>query len=249
VRYLGPDQPIYGFQQVLPGLGAGKGNASLEAMAASYIEELLALPSAEPYLLAGYSFGAIVAFEMSRQLTAKGYRVALLAVIDETFPDPSASVSWSFRGLGSFLHNLPFWLWDEFLPRTPRQHYDHVLKSARRFKLKMAKLLGRTGVELLEEDVRDLFSVSRLSEGFRAICEANYHALMGYRTQIYAGKITLFRGRTQPLFCRYGADLGWSKIAAGGLAVNVIPGTHGTILKEPHVKALAEALKEALDGV
>jgi amino acid adenylation domain-containing protein len=248
-RCLGSEQPVYGFQQMSPCTGADGFPASLEAIAASYIEELLAMQFGEPFLLGGYSLGGIVAFEMARQLTAKGYRVALLAVIDESFPDAREPGVWSASRLGGFLHNLPCWLWDEFLPRTPRQHYARLLKMAKRLKHRTAKLLDLSREEEPEEDVGDLFSMSRISESFRAICEANYHALKGYRAQVYPGKITLFRGRTQPLFCRHGADLGWGKGAAGGVAVKVIPGTHLSILKEPQVKALAEAIKAALDGI
>jgi aspartate racemase len=40
---------------------------------------------------------------------------------------------------------------------------------------------------------------------------------------------------------------GWQKIAAGGLEVHDIPGDHIGILKEPHVRVLAEKLKACLD--
>src|SRR5260370_11360048 len=112
--------------------------------------------------LGGYSFGGIVAFAMAQQLTAKGYRVGLLAILDESFPDLSAKVSWSASRLGGFLQNLPFWLWDEFLPRTPREHYAHVLRMARRLKQRTAELFGRSPVKPLEEDVSELFTVSRI---------------------------------------------------------------------------------------
>jgi thioesterase domain-containing protein len=102
-RCLGPEQPVYGFQQLRPVTDAGVSPASVEAMAASYLEELLRLRSAGPLLLAGYSFGGIGAFEMAQQLMAKGYRVALLAVIDEYAPDPTilecASGRWMFAEL------------------------------------------------------------------------------------------------------------------------------------------------------
>src|SRR5262249_34152635 len=134
-------------------------------------------------------------------------------------------------------------------PSTPRQHYDRFQKGVRRLKQKTAKLLGRSSANWLEEEVVDLFSVARLPESFRALCEANYQATMDYRPQLYAGKVTLFRARSQPLFGRHGADLGWGKIAAGGLEIRVVPGTHDSILKEPHVKVLAQEFKAALSRV
>jgi amino acid adenylation domain-containing protein len=247
VRFLSPEQPVYGFQQMPPDTDAE--SRSVEAMAESYIEEMLSMHFAGPFFLGGYSFGGVVAFEMARQLTAKGHQVGLLAIIDESFPDLGDDKgSWSARRLGGFLQNLPFWLWDEFLPRTPRQHYARVLKMARRLKQKTAELFGRAPASPPQEDVSELFTVSRLSEGFRAICESNYRALKSYRAKSYDGKITLFRARTQPFFARHRRDLGWSQSANGGLALQAIPGTHASILREPHVKALAEKLMAALDG-
>src|SRR5262249_18032828 len=135
VRFLGPEQPVYGFQQMPPDTDAESLFRSVEAMAASYIEEMLSMHFSGPFLLGGYSFGGVVAFEMARQLTAKGHHVGLLAIVDESFPDLGDDKgSWKSRRLGGFLQNLPFWLWDEFLPRTPRQHYARVLKMARRLK-------------------------------------------------------------------------------------------------------------------
>jgi len=261
VRFLSPEQPVYGFQQMPPDADTEDSSRSVEIMAASYIEELLAMQFGEPFFLGGYSFGGVVAFEMAQQLTAKGYRVGLLAILDESFPDyrwekgdcpfeDRGTVpffrSWSALRLGGFLQNLPFWLWDEFLPRTPRQHYARFLKMARRLKQRTAALFGHAPRSSLQEEVSELFTMSRLSEGFRAICEANYRALNSYHAKSYAGKLTLFRGRTQPLFARHRPDLGWGKIAAGGLALKVIPGTHGSILREPHVKVLAEEFEAAL---
>jgi thioesterase domain-containing protein len=39
-------------------------------------------------------------------------------------------------------------------------------------------------------------------------------------------------------------DLGWSRLARGGVDVRMISGTHETLLREPHVRVLAGELKE-----
>ena len=71
--HLGPDQPVYGFQypdqhqQPLPVL-------SIEQLAARYVDELLAARPEGPYLLAGYSVGGAIAYEMARRLDARRAR-------------------------------------------------------------------------------------------------------------------------------------------------------------------------------
>jgi thioesterase domain-containing protein len=243
---LSPDQPVYGFHQLQAPTTDREGlPLSVPAMAAAYLEELLAFQPQELFL-GGYSFGAIVAFEMAQQLVAKGKRVALLAVIDEFEPDPGWRASWTVRRIASFFHNIPFWLRYEFLPSSFPVHYARLARAARRFKHKLAKHQGRSAGQALEQDVADLFPVARLPESFRLICEANYRALMDYRPQPYPDRITLFKARSQPLVCRHGADLGWGRLAGGGLTTRIIPGTHDSILKEPHVRLLAEEFKAAM---
>jgi thioesterase domain-containing protein/acyl carrier protein len=61
----------------------------VEDMAEAHIRDLRHVSPQGPYLLAGYSFGGLVAFEMARQLKQAGEEVALLALLD-TFPHPGS---------------------------------------------------------------------------------------------------------------------------------------------------------------
>src|SRR6185312_11057139 len=71
-RHLGTGQPVYGLQgRPLERLDA-KRRVTIEETAAEYLEAVRSLQPAGPYLLAGWSFGAIVAFEMARQLNRAG---------------------------------------------------------------------------------------------------------------------------------------------------------------------------------
>ena len=71
---------------------------------------------------------------------------------------------------------------------------------------------------------------------------AHWQALRSYRPRRYPGRITLFRARKQPLLT-LDPTLGWDDLAEGGVAVNVIPGTHEKMLEEPNVHILAAELK------
>ena len=51
-------------------------------MAAAYLAALRTAQSAGPYLLGGWSFGGLVAYEMACHLTAQGHQVGLLALFD-----------------------------------------------------------------------------------------------------------------------------------------------------------------------
>jgi acyl carrier protein len=80
------DQPLYGFQ--VKGIsGKSDPHSSIEEMASYYIMEMQNHQKEGPYSLAGYSFGGYVAYEMARQLIAKGVTVAHLIIFDTTILD------------------------------------------------------------------------------------------------------------------------------------------------------------------
>src|SRR2546423_13883615 len=84
-RCIGTDRPFYGLQAT--GVN-GQGNrfARIEEMAAYYIETIRAVQPAGPYLLGGWSFGGVVAFEMARQLNQQSRQIAHLALFDTWAP-------------------------------------------------------------------------------------------------------------------------------------------------------------------
>jgi acetoacetyl-CoA synthetase len=59
----------------------------VESMAAEYLKAIRAQQPQGPYHLCGYSFGGLVAFEMARQLSARGERIGLMCLLD-TLPSP-----------------------------------------------------------------------------------------------------------------------------------------------------------------
>ncbi|MFC5833505.1 non-ribosomal peptide synthetase [Nonomuraea insulae] len=79
-RHLSPARPVYGIQArgldepaPLP--------SSIEAMAGDYARQLRRIQPEGPYQLLGWCFGAVVAFEMARQLQRDGAEVGLLALV------------------------------------------------------------------------------------------------------------------------------------------------------------------------
>ncbi len=83
-RALGSDQPMLVVQPHTLG-GAGIPD-TIEAMAADRIAALRALRPRGPYFLGGFCNGAVVAFEMARQLIALGDDVPLVFVIQARAP-------------------------------------------------------------------------------------------------------------------------------------------------------------------
>ena len=84
-KYLGDGRPFYAFFHQGED-GKVIRHTSVEAIARFFITELKQARPRGPYLLCGYSFGGIVAYEMAQQLTAMGDEVPYLAVIDAYSP-------------------------------------------------------------------------------------------------------------------------------------------------------------------
>jgi len=84
---LGPDQPVSGLSA--RGVYKGEPRRTVEGIAADCIEAMLAQERSGPWCLAGFSSGGPVAFEIGRQLVARGERVGIVALIDSFAPGRS----------------------------------------------------------------------------------------------------------------------------------------------------------------
>ena len=93
VRHLDPEQAVYGLQ-ARGVYGAGSPDHTIESIAARCVDAMRTVQPEGPYLVAGFSSGGVVAFEMGQQLAAAGQPVALLALIDTYAPRAKASQWW-----------------------------------------------------------------------------------------------------------------------------------------------------------
>jgi thioesterase domain-containing protein len=81
-RRLGEQRPFYALQSpALEGNPLSR-DISVEGLAQSYLRAVRTAVPKGPYLLGGWSFGGLVAFEMAQALRHSGEEVALLALLD-----------------------------------------------------------------------------------------------------------------------------------------------------------------------
>ncbi|HXO18899.1 MAG TPA: amino acid adenylation domain-containing protein [Thermoanaerobaculia bacterium] len=221
---MGKDRPIFGLQARIWEQGL-EPHGSIEAMAACYAEAILEAYPGGPYCLAGWSFGGLVALEVAQRLRAGGHEVALLAILDTKL---TREVLKSER-LDRFTHfqnenrHLPFEeLWEK--ARRDPEIGPELEQLIRLFRLP----------EGLDLDMVNRYR--RVGEVFGAVKNA-------YQPQPYHGQITLFRASGGHV--RFTADptLGWGAVAAGGLVIEEVPGTHDDLVYRPHVEELAKKLR------
>jgi thioesterase domain-containing protein len=95
-------------------------------------------------------------------------------------------------------------------------------------------------------DLEAVIDPSHFPEHELELWKIHLRALAEHVQRPYSGPVTLFRTRGHPLFSSFARDLRWSAVAAGGVNVKLIPGSHENIFMEPHVQSLAQALTASL---
>jgi amino acid adenylation domain-containing protein len=232
-RRLGEENPFYAFQS--PGLLGGSGpHTSVEAMAADYIEAMRRVQPQGPCFLGGWSMGGLVAFEMAQRLRAQGRAVGLLVLLDTVFArqkddpeedSPILLLAGAAREQG--LDVTP----DALRRLGPDQHLPYLVEEARRAGL----LPGGVVPSEVEKVLTPLLHVHKL----------NVRAERAYVPAAYPGRVVLFRAGEKDPLAPSGLDWGWERVAAE-VEVRVVPGTHMTMVREPHVGPLADLLKSCL---
>jgi thioesterase domain-containing protein len=244
VAHLDPDQPVYALKS--RGQSGLDEFERLEDMAACYLQVVRAKQPAGPYCLGGYCFGGNVAYEMARQLEASGEQVALLALLDSAPANAGyGTVQWwrpdfPYR----FSCNLYYWLRD-FRAVPPRDRRRFMARKLRAFSRKLARWTkGSAKDEAV--DLEEVIDPAQFPESELKLWKLHLRALEKHVQQPYRGPVALFRTRGHPLFCSFARDLRWGRLARGGVAVKIIPGSHENIFMEPNVKSLALGLTVAL---
>jgi thioesterase domain-containing protein/acyl carrier protein len=239
---LGPDQPFYGLQAIDEEVEATR--PSLEQIAERYVAAVREFRPHGPYHLGGFSLGALVAFEMAGQLRAAGEQVELLALVD-TWAATSARPTIG-RVLRNAVQALPYWLLDDALRTSPAESAGRVWRKIRFLSWKVARKLGAAG-DAMEDGLPDAILELRFP-GYRIpLVRALHDAYARYQPRPYDGRVTLFRSRAHSVWSTEDPEAGWTRLAAGGVDVRTVPGSHTRLLKNPGLRILARQLARCLE--
>ncbi|HEY0602393.1 MAG TPA: alpha/beta fold hydrolase, partial [Herpetosiphonaceae bacterium] len=227
---LDADQPFYGLQAA--GLyGEQAPDTTIEAMATRYLAALQAQQPQGPYYLGGWSMGGVIAFEVARQLQQQGQVVAALVLIDSNLPLPGAQ-STQLDLLADFA--LQLGLDEEQLTfLQDDQLLDQELETAFAYALERLRQANALPAELTAAQLHDRF------EAFRAHTEA----LKIYRPRPFGGQITLIQSQYESEKVDLAAV--WAPLV-DSLTFHRMPGTHFSMIREPHVAELAGLLTDSL---
>jgi acetoacetyl-CoA synthetase len=201
---------------------------SVRAMAADYAGEIQRIQPHGPYVIAGFSFGGLVAFEITQILHARGENVEFLGLIDTDVAEHALpSGAWA---------NLQ---WDRLRRRWRAFRYD---RDHRRFLRDLGPGIVRNWRRLLRQRDEGRLPLDVLNP----VREAGVMAFVKYKPRPYSGRVVFFHAATRtdrlcdPLPT-------WRKVARGGLDVVSIPSDHMGLIQEPAVEQLAAALDRYLE--
>ncbi len=232
-RRLPGDRPIYGLQ--FPGINAGETPLDRIAPLAEEITRRMRRVQPEgPYWLLGYSFGAVVAYEMAEQLMAVGQRVEYLGILDCQAPGTKRP-----------------------LPRPQRMRVQwrdfKRMGWANRLAWIKAKLRGES-MDIPEYQVQPDPAAAENPEliaRLNALSAASRRAYLAYQPlpQTHT-PLTLFRCAERHGWMDFyedHPDRGWSRYAPLRQTLE-IPGKHLEIFKSVHAEALAAQVRRSLES-
>ena len=206
-------------------------------MAADYIDIIRAEQPDGPYLLAGFSFGGLVAFEIAQQLRQVGQTVEFVGMVDTAMDRRLLPLRLRLR----CRLKRPLQIIRRLMAAPAGRRVSYV---AEKMTARLDYYRTRAGMAPRRPDlVSSIIDESSLPAHLRRSRRGAYLASQNYRPQPYSGKLTYFLA----------ADSGnrealqiWRQIAADGVDVHVTPGDHAHTILEPNVSVLAHLLDDCL---
>jgi thioesterase domain-containing protein len=216
--------------------GAPDADLPLTEVARIHREQLQAVQPMGPYLLAGWSFGGVLAFEVAQQLRAAGERVEFLGLLDANpVRDP--------------ITGLP-----------PDQTRYLALLTDVLAELDRRGLDGADPVGVAEFATDEVWTVlmggapaagmrvAHLRRNLEIACQS-MRGVRSYVPRGYPGDVDLFQANASPARLRADLTAALRGVTDGELRVHSVPGDHNSMLARPQVTVLAEAVDVALDNI
>jgi amino acid adenylation domain-containing protein len=232
---LGPNQPFFGISfepQIVDQL---KAPYRMEGIAAHLVLAIREKQPQGPYRLGGFCLGAVVAYEVAKQLTIHGQDVGQLVLIEPLKPFQSARV--------------------RFVTALRRMIFRFRFRSGELRRLGVGEFptYARTRWKSLKCSLRDM--KCRISARFQFL-ERHSHspdlekilflAASSYKPKTLGCPTIVFRCRDYPIWSAGDPYFGWRDLLTGRCETYEVPGDHVGMFCEANAKVLAEQLRACL---
>jgi thioesterase domain-containing protein len=234
-------QPVYAIE--LGWLTSAQEEFTVEKLVLFYLDIIRKIQRTGPYYFCGYSFGGLMAYEMARRLIEKGDCAALVALLDA----PNPALTSNLKGSDAVQFHKTYLV--DRLKKYGRMLRQFDIKKMTSSGLTFA--VSRLGSYILptirmvfQKLNRPLPSMFRVSD----ISTILVKAWRSYVPQPYATSLVLFRVQDRGPEYDLDPSMGWEACVAGGVQVQIVPGTHAEMMDMPYVQVIAEKLASYLDN-
>ncbi len=232
---LDADQPFYALQQGLERTDVIR--TTIPEIAAHYLAEVRTVQPSGPYVLAGYCWGALVAYEMTQQLEAEGEQLDVVLMVEGEAPGG--------------MYPVPQTIWQRLRNTMKSVTELGPIGSVRYAAKRLGKLWRWTIWTRLRHYLHagfDRLGIS-LPDSLKDILQINAQAADDYAPNMvpYDGDIHVLRAEGMAAGFVFEERLGWDRLVTGEISEHWLPGDHEGIWKTPNVQVFAKQLEAILD--
>ncbi len=205
---------------------------TVEELAATYTDQILKIQPSSPFLLAGYSFGGVVAVEIANQLKQRNMEVEMTLLYDVPNPETLKHES-AVERLKSF--------WNQ-------QESSSALSKSVGFTKRLGRAVRDRATVKVENRLAQRRSRDDQAGGFWRHKKCREHNMLieeSYRPNRIGTPLRLVVATGNG--SKFGTEqtLGWSKVA-GDLEFIEVPGSHLELFNAPYVEHMVAATEQFL---
>ncbi|ASS71460.1 SDR family NAD(P)-dependent oxidoreductase [Bacillus atrophaeus] len=257
-RYLGVDYPIYGLEQY-DSDGDTHLLQTIEEMAKAYIKAMREVQQHGPYIIGGYSFGGIIAYEMARQLIEEGEEPPQIIMIDSLLPGTGTFNAIDTQALGDVDFSIMalILIGNTFGNRWGAEQYILIDDIVELDKDLQIKLVAKHLYEAPENHLDYAELLNLVSSNYNTIT-GNNNALLEYKPAPLGGeaKALLFHATLGFVGPNNPNDLpeigilvddrtnGFGDYVGKGIEVYDLPADHYTICHDEFIKDISKKSKD-----
>jgi thioesterase domain-containing protein len=239
VAALPEGQPVYAVD--MEWLCEAKQNFTVEHLAALSLDVIRTIQNEGPYYLCGFSFGALVAYEIAVRLINEGDGAGLVALLDA--PNPALLSNLSKADSAQFRKTYLVDRLKKYGLQLARGDLTAFTSRALAFVTSRAGTFFMPAIKVAFRMMNKALPVT-----LRANDPGFLKAWNSYVPKRYPKSVVCFR--VEDRGPEYGNDpsMGWESCVMGGVQVHVVPGGHVDMMRKPSVHVVADNLATYLDN-